>query len=186
MATIDILLNSPQHIRFCRYSSDLDLSKIIQFGTMMKVTMIKKTPVANAMRKVLLYTLLKHSNRRFANLSNDKAGWKKVLEEFNLKTGLNYTGDMLTTQCVRLKKNLGYFEKYKNVSGFGMDSREVVTGAPEALNAYYAENPKAVQFSDAPLPFYEEILELFGSKCESDCGVKRATCWLRKRKGKTG
>ena len=22
--------------------------------------------------------------------------------------------------------------------------------------------------------------------CESDCGVKRATCWLRKRKGKTG
>ena len=25
-----------------------------------------------------------------------------------------------------------------------------------------------------------------GSNCESDCGVKRATCWLRKRKGKTG
>ena len=23
-------------------------------------------------------------------------------------------------------------------------------------------------------------------RCESDCGVKRATCWLRKRKGKTG
>ena len=23
-------------------------------------------------------------------------------------------------------------------------------------------------------------------QCESDCGVKRATCWLRKRKGKTG
>ena len=22
--------------------------------------------------------------------------------------------------------------------------------------------------------------------CESDCGVKRATCWLRKRKGKSG
>ena len=167
MATIDILLNSPQHINFCRYSSDLDLSKIIQFGTMMKVAMIKKTPVAkstNAMRKVLLYALLKHSNRRFANLSNDKAGCKKVLEEFNVKTGLEYTRDMLTTQCVQLKKNLGYFEKYANVSGFGMNSRGVVTGAPEALNAYYAENPKAVQFSDAPLPFYEEILELFGSK----------------------
>ena len=53
---------------------------------MIKVPVIKKTPVAkwtNAMRKVLLYALLKHSNRRFANLSNDKAGWKKVLEEFN-------------------------------------------------------------------------------------------------------
>lgn len=133
----------------------------------MKASVIKKTPVAkwtNAMRKVLLYALLKYSNRRFANLSNDKVGWKKVLEEFNLKTGLEYTRDMLTTQCVQMKKNLGYFEKYANVSGFGMDSRGVVTGAPEAFNAYYAENPKAVQFSDAPLPFYEEILELFGSK----------------------
>ena len=25
-----------------------------------------------------------------------------------------------------------------------------------------------------------------GANCESDCGVKLATCWLRKRKGKTG
>ena len=66
----------------------------------MKASVIKKTPVAkwtNAMRKVLLYALLKYSNRRFANLSNDKVGWKKVLEEFNLKTGLEYTRDMLTT-----------------------------------------------------------------------------------------
>ena len=133
---------------------------------MIKVPVIKETPVAkwtNIMRKVLLYALLKYSNRRFANLSNDKAGWKKVLSESNLKIGLEYTRDMLTTQCVQMKKNLGYFEKHANVSGFGMDSRGVVTGAPEALNAYYAENPKALQFADAPLPFYEEILELFGS-----------------------
>ena len=74
---------------------------------------------------------------------------------------------MLITQCVQMKKNLGYFEKYANVSGFGMDSRGVVTGAPEALNANYAENSKALQFADAPLPFYEEILELFGSTSPS-------------------
>ena len=71
------------------------------------VPVIKKTPLAkwtNAMRKVLLYALLKYSNRRFANLSNDKARWKKVLSKFNLKSGLEYTRDMLTTQCVQMKK----------------------------------------------------------------------------------
>ena len=127
----------------------------------------KKETVAkwhDSNRKVPISSLVTHSKGRFANLSNDKTAWKKIVVDFNLRTGLDYNKGMLTTQCVAIKKNLAIFDKYVNQSGFGIDSRGVVTGSPESLNAYYVQNPKCVQFADSPLPFYDELLGLFGSK----------------------
>ena len=63
-----------------------------------------------------------------------------------------------------LKRNLTIFHHYATQSGFGVDARGVVTGAPSALNAYYACHNGASQFANAPLAFYEELLELFGRK----------------------
>ena len=42
-----------------------------------------------------------------------------------------------------------------------MDARGIVTAAPSVLNAYYAADPGSVQFANAKLAFYEELLELF-------------------------
>ena len=79
-------------------------------------------------------------------------------------TDLQYTKKMLTTQITGMKKNLGIFDAYANHSGLGVDQRGVVTGSPGALNVYYATHPGSVQFANFPLPFYSELLELFGSK----------------------
>ena len=78
--------------------------------------------------------------------------------------GLQYTKKMLTTQVTSLKKNLGIFDKYAHQSGFGMDSRGVVTGPPSALNAFYAAHPGTSQYANAPLPHYALLLTLFGRK----------------------
>ena len=71
---------------------------------------------------------------------------------------------MMRTQVAALKRNLTSFHQYATQSGFGVDARGVVTGAPSALNAYYARHSGASQSANAPLAFYEELLELFGSK----------------------
>ena len=63
-----------------------------------------------------------------------------------------------------MKKNLAIFHQYATQSGFGMDARGVVTAAPSVLNAYYAAHSGALQFANAPLAFYEELLELFNRK----------------------
>jgi hypothetical protein len=68
----------------------------------------KKETVAkwhDSNRKVLISSLVTHSKGRFANLSNDKTAWKKIVVDFNLRTGLDYNKGMLTTQCVAIKKN---------------------------------------------------------------------------------
>jgi hypothetical protein len=66
------------------------------------------------------------------------------------------------TQITAMKKSLAIFHQYASQSGFGMDSRGVVTAAPRALNAYYAAHSGAAQFANAPLLFYDELLVLFG------------------------
>ena len=71
---------------------------------------------------------------------------------------------MLKTQVAALKRNLTTFHRYATQSGFGVDARGVVTASPSALNTYYACRSGVVQFANAPLPFYEELLELFGRK----------------------
>ena len=63
-----------------------------------------------------------------------------------------------------MKKNLNIFHQYATQSGFGMDARGIVTAAPSVLNAYYAAHPGSVQFANAPLAFYDELLELFNRK----------------------
>ena len=115
-------------------------------------------------KKVLINALLKYSNGRYSNLSNDKTSWQRVVDEFNNKTNLNYSKGMLTTQCFSLRSGFLEFEKYSTQSGFGMDARGMVTGSPESLNAYYISHPKARVFAEGPLPFYDDLQILFGSK----------------------
>lgn len=69
---------------------------------------------------------------------------------------------MLKTQVTAMKKDLSIFHEYANQSGFGVDSRGVVTAAPSALNAYYAAHPGSVRFANAPLMFYDDLMLLFG------------------------
>ena len=133
----------------------------------MMSTSFKKKDVAkwsNMNRKVLIDLLTKHSAGRFANLSNDKTAWQIIAEEFKIRTGLEYNKEMLKTQCFSLKKKYLEFTKYANQSGFGMDASGMVTGAPEALNEYYASHPKAAEFADGPLMFFNELTALFGRK----------------------
>ena len=61
-------------------------------------------------RRVLISTLMTHSGGRFSNLTNDKSAWRKVIEEFNRKSGLAYDKKVLVTQCNSMKKNLAVFE----------------------------------------------------------------------------
>ena len=77
---------------------------------------------------------------------------------------MSYSKNILTTQITALKKNLAIFHQYASQSGFGVDSRGVVTAAPSALNAYYAAHSGSSQFANAPLAFYEDLLVLFGRK----------------------
>ena len=79
-------------------------------------------------------------------------------------TGLNYTKKMLTTQCTALKKQCTIFHHYAHQSGFGVDARGVVYAPPSVLNAYYAAHAGSIQYANAPLPFYEDLMSLFGRK----------------------
>lgn len=115
-------------------------------------------------RKILISALLKHSKGPISNLNNSKTGWNNVLTDFNEMTNLNYIKDKLTHQVSSMKKNYIVFDKFANNSGFGVDERGSVAGPPEALNAYFASNPKAIQFADEPLHFYSGLSILFGSK----------------------
>ena len=54
---------------------------------------------------------------------------------------------------------------------------ELQTAAFRAQTAGDGPDPDEARPVRPPIPQYI---------CESDCGVKLATCWLRKRKGKTG
>jgi Myb/SANT-like DNA-binding domain len=115
-------------------------------------------------RKILIASLLNFSNGPISNLNNSKAGWNNVVADFHEKTGLSYNKEKLTHQGSTMKKNYIIFDKFVNNSGFGVDARGAVTGPTEAINAYLASKPKAVQFADEPLHFYSELSILFGSK----------------------
>ena len=138
-------------------------------------------------KKVLIDVLSSFSEGRFANLSNKKEKWIAILETFNHRTGkfciivvvllseflkvdwsniigLNYTKKMLTTQCTALKKQLSIYHHYAHQSGFGMDARGVVISSPSVLNAYYAAHAGSLQYANAPLTFYDDLLSLFGRK----------------------
>jgi hypothetical protein len=78
--------------------------------------------------------------------------------------GLQYTRKMLTTKCTALKKEMGIYRHYAYQSGFGVDARGVVTAAPSALNAYYAAHPGSDKYAKGPLPFFDDLLSLFGGK----------------------
>lgn len=94
--------------------------------------------------------------------------------------GLAYTKLMLKTQVAALKRNLTTFHHYATQSGFGVDARGVVTAAPSVLNAYYASHSGAVQFANAPLALYEELLELFGRECFLQYLLKKLDSTLQK------
>ena len=115
-------------------------------------------------RKILITALLKHSKEPISNLNNSKTGWNNVLTDFNEGTNLNYNKEKLTQQVASMKKNYIVSDKFANNSGSGVDERGAVTGPPEALNASFASNPKAIQFADEPLHFYSELSILFRSK----------------------
>ena len=144
-------------------------------------------------KKVLIDVLSIFSEGRFSNSSNKKDKWISILETFNGRTGitsqistilttlnlvsqitlnvfwficegLRYTKKMLTTQCTALKKQLSIYHHYANQSGFSVDARGVVVSSPSVLNAYYAAHAGSIQYANAPLPFYEDLLALFGRK----------------------
>ena len=60
-------------------------------------------------------TLLKVTNGRYSNLSNDKNGWNRVHASI-VKTKSPYSIQMVKTQCAIIKKNFQKFEKYANQS----------------------------------------------------------------------
>jgi hypothetical protein len=69
---------------------------------------------------------------------------------------------MLKSQVNAMRKNLKIYHHYATQSGFGVDSRGVVTASPSALNEYYACHAGSSKYANLPLVFYEELLTLFG------------------------
>jgi hypothetical protein len=63
-----------------------------------------------------------------------------------------------------MKKQCSIYHHYAHQSGFGMDARGVVTASPSVLNAYYAAHAGSIHYANAPLPFYDIIMNLFGRK----------------------
>jgi Myb/SANT-like DNA-binding domain len=96
----------------------------------------------NTNRKFLISALLKHSKGPISSLNNSKTGWNSVVADFYAKTNLSYNKEKLTHQVSTMKKNFIIFDKFTNNSGFGVDARGAVTDPPEALNTYFASNPK--------------------------------------------
>ena len=97
-------------------------------------------------RKVLIDCLAEHSGGRYSNLKNKKSAWKSVVADFNLKTGLSYDKPVLASQVQSLKKHWTIFDQFANNSGFGMDSKGMVTAAPEALNTYFRHTLRRPNF----------------------------------------
>lgn len=93
------------------------------------------------------------------------SSWERIFSSFRNETNLVFTKQQLHSQCTELKKKYMTFRSMLNFDGFQLDPYTKLLVAPEeAWEAYLDLDPKAKEFRYRPLPFYEELDEIFNSK----------------------
>ncbi|KAF8408718.1 hypothetical protein HHK36_004783 [Tetracentron sinense] len=93
------------------------------------------------------------------------AAWKKVVKEFNLKTGLNYDQRQLKSRWDAMRKKYAEWVKLSSLTGIGYNATtHRITMDDKRWEEHLKVNPDARVFRTNSLQFPEDMVTLFGGR----------------------
>jgi hypothetical protein len=114
--------------------------------------------------KILLDIAFKHSLKA-SNCTDcggfKKAAWTQIHKEFVATANCNYTRAQCQSHLGDLKGKWTIFNDLKNCSGFGWSDRDIPTAPDHVWDDYLKKHPKAEQFRNKTLQYYDELTNLF-------------------------
>ena len=91
-----------------------------------------------------------------------KQEWTAVMNSFNNSMNCQYNKAQLQSQLQLMKKKYVVFKGIIDNSGFGWDkAAKMPTAPPDVWDRYIAKHSAAKEFRTNPLPFFEELDEIF-------------------------
>ena len=113
-------------------------------------------------RKTFLVLYRDALNISTADNGLKKQEWTAVMNSFNNSMNCQYTKSQLQSQLQIMKKKYVVFKEIIDNSGFGWDPvAKMPTAPPDVWDRYIAKHSAAREFRTNPLPFFEELDEIF-------------------------